>query len=218
MRHLARSGTFGGQSDGRAWAEGGRALIVTGRGVSPRALDRFVRALRSAGPGEREQLRSRVLDASSAMVIEQCATRGEPLVAVGRRESGFRWAVGFGVGGQSQFSHCDVVLTASGPGSLGSAGGPRPAAGSISVATFGVGGQEPDGLFVVGVAPPRTKRVDAVLADRRVIKAELADEGPDAGQRYYATFIQGDTRSKPTLIARDNSGAELSRVTVGAQP
>jgi hypothetical protein len=151
---------------------------------------------------------------SSDTVVERCALRGRRLVAVGRREDDYQWGVAFGVG-PKDFSHCNVILAAGDGGSLTAGGGPFPAAGRISVSTFGQG-RDPSGLFVVGIAPPRTERVDAVLPDGRVFDAVLADEGPQPGQRYYAVFLEGEARPKPTLVAFDGSGSELARVRVGA--
>ena len=52
-------------------------------------------------------------------------------------------------------------------------------------------------------------------ADGRVTHAELADDGPVPGERYYAAFLEGDPnavrRSAPTVVALDGSGVEIDR-------
>lgn len=199
----------GGPYEGRAWTEGGRALLVVSYRLPDRELERFVTGLRSARGGEWEQVRSRVLDVSSESAIEGCYTPDGPMVAVGRRQGRYRWAVGFRVGRRDQFSHCEVVLT-SDRNSLGSSGGPRPVAGEVSVTTTGIGGAtDPVGLFVMGVAPPGTARVRVETTDGRTVDAEVADKGPVAGERYYATFLEGDSRMELTVVALDGLGAVL---------
>ena len=205
---------LGGPYDGRAWSESGHTVLVVSYRLSGRELDRFVTSLRSARAGEWEQVRSRVLDVSSEEAVDGCSARDEPLVAVGRREGRYRWAVGFNVSRRNQFMHCQVLLTPDGD-SLSSGGGQRPTAGGLSVTTSGIGGAtDPVGLFVMGIAPPRTTRVLVQLADGRTVDAEVADEGPEPGERYFASFLEGDLRAGPTLVALDGSGAELGRFTV----
>ena len=214
---MARLGEGGGAHvQARAWSEGGRALLVLTSRRSSEAIDRFLRRLRTAEPGEWDRLRSRVLDVDSATMIEDCYTPGEPFTAVGRHEGRFRWAVGFRAGRQNQFGSCEIILTPD-RRSHSSGGGPGPAPGALSVSTMGIGGAtDPIGLFLMGAAPAGTAAVRVDVADGRTADAELADVGPSPGERYYAVFVEGDIRRKPAVVALDRSGAELARVPGGA--
>lgn len=199
----------------RAWSESGRALLVVSVRVSADALDRFAADLRGARDGEWEQVRGRTLDVSNESVVRRCSSSDGPLVALGRNEGRYRWVVGFGLGRGDEIVHCQIVLTAE-RSSLGSSGSPRPVRGGLSAAASGIAGAtDPVGLFVMGVSPPGTFRVTAELADGRAIDAELADEGPATGERYYALFVEGDFRAQPTIVALDANGGELSRLTLG---
>ena len=214
---VAKVGYGGAATTGRAWSEEGRTLVVLGNGLTDREIDRFIAGLRAARAGEWEEVRSRVLDISSEAVMERCYDRGEPFVAVGRREGRYRWAVGFRAGRLNESSFCYILLTPD-DRSLGSAGDPRPIPGKLSVGTTGLGGaRDPVGLFVTGVAPPGTARVQAIHADGRTIDAELADQGPAPGERWFAAFLQGDIRIKPTIVALDDAGVELDRLAGGGR-
>lgn len=207
---------LGGDTQGRAWSEGGRTLLVITAKLSGEEVDRFVGGLRAAADGEWDRLRARVLDVSSETVLASCYDPGEAYTALGRREARFRWAVGMKVGRLDQFSFCDVILTPD-HRSLGSAGGPRPAPGRMSVTTSGIGGAtDPIGLFMVGVAPPGTARVRVEPVGGGTLDAELAGVGPRPGERYYAVFVEGDIRRRPAVVALDASGAELARLAGGA--
>ena len=213
---VGRLGEGGGAHlQARAWSEGGRALVVLSSRRSGEDDDRFVRGLRSAGAGEWDRLRSRVLDIDSDTMIGDCYTPGEPFTAVGRHEGRFRWAVGFRAGRQNQVATCEVILTPD-RRSHSSGGGPRPAPGALSVSTMGIGGAtDPVGLFIMGGAPAGTTAVRVHVADGRTVDAELAGVGPSPGERYYAVFVEGDIRRKPAVAALDRSGAELARVAGG---
>ncbi len=54
------------------------------------------------------------------------------------------------------------------------------------------------------------------VAGHPTVDAELADEGPAADERYFATFLEGDPRADPTVTAVDGSGAVLDRRTIMA--
>jgi hypothetical protein len=212
---VARVGLAGDRYRGRAWSEGGRSLLVLSVGLSSAELDRFVAGLRAAGAGEWEMLRSRVLDISSQMAIAGCDDREQAYTAIGRHEGRYRWAVGLKVGARDQFSTCETIVTPD-RRSLSSGGSSRPP-GPLSVSTSGIGGAtDPIGLFVMGIAPPGTARVRAEVAGGRTVDAELADTGPRPGERYYAVFVEGDIRRKPTMVATDSGGTELARVVGGA--
>ena len=214
---VAKVGYVGAATTGRAWSEGGRTLVVLGNGLTDRAIDRFIAGLRPERAGEWDEVRSRVLDISSEAVMQRCYDRDEPFVAVGRREGHYRWAVGFSEGRENRYAFCYILLTPD-DRSLGSAGVSRPIPGKLSVGTTGLGGaRDPVGVFVIGVAPPRTARVQAVHADGRTIDAQLADQGPTPGERWFAAFLEGDLRTKPTLVARDGAGVELDRSAGGGR-
>ena len=214
MARLGEGG--GGRLQGRAWSEGGRALLLLTSSRSGDQIDRFVRGLRTADAGEWDRLRSRVLDIDSDTMIEDCYTPGEPFTAVGRHEGRFRWAVGFRAGRQNQVATCEVILTPD-RRSHSSGGGPRPAPGALSVSTLGIGGAtDPIGLFVMGGVPAGATAVRVHVADGHTVDAELAGVGPSPGERYYAVFVEGDIRRKPAVVALDRSGAELARVPGGA--
>jgi hypothetical protein len=210
---LARIG-YWGDVVARAWSEGGRSIFV----ISPRlgfdAFDRVVAGLRADRGGEWEALRSRVLGVSSDALIDQCRGVGGAYTAVGRREGRYRWAMGFG--GDSRNLLCDVILTPD-RSSLGLSGFPRPAPRAISVTTKGIGGAtDPVGLFVAGVAPAGTARVRLDVADGRQVDAELAAGGPAPGERFYAAFVEGTVRTRPTVVALNGAGAEVARAAGGA--
>jgi hypothetical protein len=213
---VAKIGYDDGSSRGRAWAEGGRTLILLSRGLSARELDDVASGLRPAAPAEWEKVRGRVLDLSSDDAIKGCSDRDGPLVALGRQEAGrYRWTVGLRTGRASSFSFCATLLTPD-DRSLASAGGARLTPGKLSISTLGEGGaRDPIGLFLVGVAPPRTARVQAVTTDGRTVDAELADQGPGPGERWFAVFVEGNIRFKPAIVALDQSGAQLGRVPGG---
>ncbi len=83
--------------------------------------------------------------------------------------------------------------------------------------THGVGGAtDPVGLFVLGAAPSGTARVRLDVADGRQIDAELAAVGPAPGERYYAAFVEGTVRTRPTVVALNGAGAEIARAAGGA--
>ena len=207
--------SFGVDLVARAWSEGGRSLLVVSDRLSFDDFDRFVTGLRVARAGEWEALRSRVLDVSSETLVDQCRAGG-PFTAIGRREDRYRWAVGFGTGPRNQFASCHVILTPD-RSSLGGGGFTRPAPRAISVTTTGVSGAtDPVGLFVVGVAPAGTARVRLDVADGRQVDAELAPAGPAPGERYYATFVSGVVRIRPTVVALNGAGAEIARAPGGA--
>ena len=209
---VARVG-FGGDIVARAWSEGGRSIVVASDRLSYDDFDRFVAGLRVARPGEWDALRSRVLDASSEALIDQCRTAGGAYTAVGRQQGRYRWAVGFAVG---QSIECHVILTP-GRSSLGLGGFSRPVRGAPSVSTTAVSGAtDPVGLFVLGVAPPGTARVRLDVADGRQVDAEVAAVGPAPGERYYAAFVEGAVRTRPTVVALNGAGAEIARAAGGA--
>jgi hypothetical protein len=200
----------------RAWDEGGRSLLVLTTRMLADEVDEFVTGLRGAGAGEWEELRSRVLEVSSGSLIDRCYTSGESFVPVGRSEGRYRWAMGFQVGRLNQFSHCHVILTPD-RSSLGSSGSPRPPPRGLAVATSGIGGAtDPVGLFVFGVAPAGTARVRLDASDGRQVEAELAATGPAPGERYYAGFVEGTLRTRPTVVALNGAGAEIARAAGGA--
>jgi hypothetical protein len=200
----------------RAWSEGGRSLLVVSDRLSTDDLDRFVAGLHVARPGEWDALRSRVLDVSSDALIDQCHTTGGSYTAVGRQEGRYRWAVGFRPGLQNQVGSCHVILTPD-RSSLGAGGFARPAPRAVSVSTTGVGGAtDPVGLFVLGVAPAGTARVRLDVADGRQLDAELAAVGPAPGERYFAAFVEGTVRARPTVVALNGAGAEVARAAGGA--
>jgi hypothetical protein len=203
---LARVG-FGGDLAVRAWAEGGRSVFLATTRMLVDDVDEFVASLRGAGAGDWEALRTRVLDVSTASLVDRCSTSGEPFTAVGRSEGRYRWAVGFRAGGANQVAHCSVLLT---PDRSAPAGGAsqRPPPRGLSVATTGV--TDPAGLFVLGVAPAGSARVRLDLADGRQVDAELAATGPAPGERYYAGFVEGTAR-RPTVVALNGAGAEIAR-------
>ena len=210
---VARVG-YGGDLVARAWSEGGRSMLVVSNRLTFDDFDRFVAGLRVARAGEWEALRSRVLDVSSDAVIDQCRRGGGSYTAVGRHEGRYRWAVGFG--GDSRNLLCDVILTPE-RSSLGLGGFPRPAPRAISVTTKGIGGAtDPVGLFVAGVAPAGTARVRLDVADGRQVDAELAAVGPAPGERYYAAFVEGTVRIRPTVVALNGAGGEIARAAGGA--
>jgi hypothetical protein len=210
---LARVG-YAGDVVARAWSEGGRSLLVLSNRLSFDEFDRFVAGVRAAGPGEWDALRSRVLDVSSDALIDRCRETGGAYTAVGRREGRYRWAVGFGADPRNLL--CDVILTAD-RSSLGLSGVPRPAPRAVSVTTKGIGGAtDPVGLFVAGVAPAGTARLRLDVADGRQVDAELAAVGPAPGERFYAAFIEGTVRTRPTVVALNGAGAEIARAAGGA--
>lgn len=212
---LARVGA-GGDLVARAWSEGGRSLFVVSNRLSFDDFDRFVAGLRAAGAGEWEALRSRVLDVSSEALIDQCRGTGGAYTAVGRREGRYRWAVGFRAGLQNQIGSCHVILTPD-RSSLSSFGSSRPAPRALSVDTLGLGGAtDPVGLFVLGAAPAGTARVRLDVADGRQVDAELAGVGPGPGERYYAAFVEGTVRVRPTAVALNGAGTEIARAAGGA--
>jgi hypothetical protein len=207
---------FGFDLVARAWSEGGRSLLVVTDRLSADDLDRFVAGLRAARAGEWDALRSRVLDVSSEALVDQCRTAGGSFTAVGRQEGRYRWAVGFRPGLQNQVGACHVILTPD-RSSLSSSGVPRPAPRAVSVATSGVSGAtDPVGLFVAGVAPAGTARVRLEVADGRQLDADLAAVGPAPGERYYAAFVEGTVRVRPTVVALNGAGAEIARAAGGA--
>ena len=210
---LARVG-YGGDIVARAWSEGDRSLLVVSNRLSFDDFDRFVAGLRVAGAGEWEALRSRVLDVSSDALIDQCRGVGGTYTAVGRQEGRYRWAVGFGADPRNIL--CDVILTPD-RSSLGLGGFPRAAPRAVSVTTKGIGGAtDPVGLFVAGVAPVGTARVRLDVADGRQVDAQLAAVGPAPGERYYAAFVEGTVRIRPTVVALNGAGAEIARAAGGA--
>jgi hypothetical protein len=212
---LARVG-YWGDVVARAWSEGGRSIFVISNRLGFDDLDRIVAGFRVAGPGEWEALRNRVLDVSSEALIDQCGGTGGAYTAVGRQEGRYRWAVGFRPGLQNQVGSCHVILTPD-RSSLSSVGSPRPAPRALSVATSGIGGAtDPVGLFVFGVAPAGTARVRLDVADGRQVDAELAAVGPAPGERYYAAFVEGTVRTRPTVVALNGAGAEVGRAAGGA--
>jgi hypothetical protein len=207
---------FGGDLIARAWSEGGRSLLVVSDRLPHDDLDRFVAGLRAARAGEWEALRSRALDVSSEALVHPCRASGGSYTAVGRLEGGYRWAVGFTPAPQNQVAACHVILTPD-RSSLTAAGVPRPAPRTVSVSTVGVSGStDPAGLFVVGVAPAGTARVRVDVADGRQVDAELAAVGPAPGERYYASFVGGTVRARPTVVALNGAGGELARAAGGA--
>lgn len=200
----------------RAWDEGGRSLLVLTTRTLADDVEEFVAGLRVAGAGEWEVLRRRVLEVSSGSLIDRCYTSGDSFVSVGRSEGRYRWAMGFQVGRLNQFSHCYVILTPD-RSSSGSSGSPRPPPRGLAVATSGIGGAtDPVGLFVFGVAPAGTARVRLDVADGRQVEAELAATGPAPGERYYAAFVEGTVRTRPTVVALSGAGAEIARAAGGA--
>ena len=210
---VARVG-YGGDIVARAWSEGGRSLLVASDRLSFDDFDRLIAGLRVAGAGEWEALRSRVLEVSSEGLIDECRGVGGSFTAVGRREGRYRWAVGFGADPRNLL--CDVILTPD-RSSLGLGGFARAGPRAISVTTKGIGGAtDPVGLFVAGVAPAGTVRVRLDVADGRQVDAELAAVGPASGERYYAAFVEGTARVRPTVIALNGAGAEIARATGGA--
>jgi hypothetical protein len=212
---LARIG-YWGDVVARAWSEGGRSIFVISTRLGFDDFDRVVAGFRVAGPGEWEALRNRVLDVSSDALIDQCRGVGGAYTAVGRQEGRYRWAVGFRPGLQNQVGSCHVILTPD-RSSLSSFGSPRPAPRGLSVDTEGIGGAtDPVGLFVLGVAPAGTARVRLDVADGRQVDAELAGVGPAPGERYYAAFIEGTVRLRPTVVALNGAGAEIARAAGGA--
>ena len=212
---VARVG-YGGDIVARAWSEGGRSLLVLSNRLSFDDFDRFLAGVRVAGAGEWEAVRRRVLEVSSDALVDQCRGVGGSFSAVGRQEGRYRWAVGFRPGLQDQVGSCHVILTPD-QSSLSSTGSPRPAPRALSVTTSGVGGAtDPVGLFVVGVAPAGTARVRVELAGGRQLDAELAATGPAPGERYYAAFVEGTVRARPTVVALNGAGAEIARVAGGA--
>ena len=210
---VARVG-YGGDIVARAWSEGGRSLLLVSNRLSFDDFDRFVAGVRVAGAGEWEALRNRVLDVSGEALVEPCRAAGGAYTAVGRQEGRYRWAVGFSADARNLL--CDVILTPD-RSSLGLSGFPRPAPRSISVTTKGIGGAtDPVGLFLAGVAPAGTGRVRLDVADGRQIDAELAAVGPAPGERYYAAFVEGAVRTRPTVVALNGAGAEIARAAGGA--
>ncbi|MGI8984598.1 MAG: hypothetical protein ACR2HM_08730 [Acidimicrobiales bacterium] len=202
---------FGGDLVARAWDEGGRSLVVLTSRLLFEEVDRFVAGLRPAGPGNWDALRARVLDVASGTLVRDCSSTGEPFTVLGRTEERFRWAVGLRTGRPNQFAFCGVVLTPERT-SLASAGGPRPAPCALSVATMGaVEATDATGLFVVGVAPQGTALVRLDVAGGHKVDAELAGNGPAPGERYYAGFVEGSVRTRPTVVALDGAGAEIAR-------
>lgn len=210
---VARVG-YGGDLVARAWSEGGRSLIVASDRMSFDDFDRFLAGLRVAGAGEWEALRSRVLDTSSAALVDQCRGAGGSFTAVGRQEGRYRWAVGFGADPRNLL--CEVMLTPD-RSSLGFGGIPAAAPRAISVTTRAIAGvTAPAGLFVAGVAPAGTARVRLDVADGRQLDAELTPGGPAPGGRYYAGFVEGTVRARPTVVALNGAGAEIARAAGGA--
>ena len=210
---VARVG-YGGDIVARAWSEGGRSLLVVSTRMTFDDFDRFVAGLRVARAGEWETLRNRVLEVTSDALIDQCRGVGGAYTPVGRQEGRYRWAVGFGADPRNLL--CDVILTPE-RSSLGLSGFPRPAPRAISVTTKGIGGAtDPVGLFVAGVAPAGTARVRLDVADGRQVDAELAAVGPAPGERYYAAFVEGTVRVRPTVVALNGAGAEIARAAGGA--
>ena len=210
---VARVG-YGGDLVARAWSEGGRSLLVVSTRLTFDDFDRFVAGLRVARAGEWEALRSRVLDVTSDGLVDQCRRGGGSYTAVGRQEGRYRWAVGFGADPRNLL--CDVILTPD-RSSLGLSGFARPAPRAVSVTTKGIGGAtDPVGLFVAGVAPAGTARVRLEVADGRQVDAELAAVGPAPGERYYAAFVEGTVRVRPTVVALNGAGAEIARAAGGA--
>lgn len=200
----------------RAWDEGGRSLLVLTTRMLADEVEEFVAGLRGAGAGEWEALRRRVLEVSSGSLIDRCYTSGDSFVPVGRNEGRYRWAVGFQVGRLNQYSHCHVILTPD-RSSLGSSGSPRPPPRGLAVSTSGIGGAtDPVGLFVFGVAPAGTARVRLDVADGRQVEAELAATGPAPGERYYASFVEGTVRARPTVVVLNGAGAEIARAAGGS--
>jgi hypothetical protein len=209
---LARVG-YGGDLVARAWSEGGRSLLLVSNRLSFDDFDRFVAGVRVAGAGEWEALRSRVLDVSSEALVDPCRAAGGAYTALGRQAGRYRWAVGFGADARNLL--CSVILTPD-RSSLALSVFPRPAPRAISVATSGIGGAtDPVGLFVAGVAPPGTARVRLDVADGRQVDAELAG-GPASAERYYAAFVEGTVRLRPTVVALNGAGAEIARAAGGA--
>ena len=210
---VARVG-YGGDIVARAWSEGGRSLLVLSDRLSFDDFDRFVAGVRAGRPGEWEDLRNRVLDVSTDALIDQCRGGGGLYTAVGRREGRYRWAVGFGADPRNLW--CDVILTPD-RSSFGAGGVPRPPPRAVSVTTKVIGGGvEPAGLFVAGVAPAGTVRVRLDGADGRQVDAELAAVGPAPGERYYAAFVEGAVRTRPTVVAISGAGTEIARAAGGA--
>lgn len=210
---VARVG-YGGDIVARAWAEGGRSLIVASDRLYFEDFERFLAGLRVAGSGEWEALRSRVLDVSSDALVDPCRGAGGSFTAVGRQEGRYRWAVGFGAEPRNLL--CDVILTPD-RSSLGAGVLPRAAPRAISVTTkASAPATDPAGLFVAGVAPAGTARVRLDVADGRQLDAELAAGGPAPGQRYFAGFVEGTVRARPTVVALNGAGAEIARVAGGA--
>lgn len=207
---------FGRDLVARAWSEGGRSLVVVSDRLLHDDLDRFVAGVRVARDGEWEALRSRVLEGSSEGLIDPCRAAGGSYTAVGRQEGRYRWAVGFGPSLANQVAACQVVLTPD-RSSFGAGAVPRPAPRTVSVATAGVSGAtDPAGLFVVGVAPAGTARVRVDTADGRQVDAELSAAGPAPGERYYASFVEGAARVRPTVVALNGAGGEIARAAGGA--
>lgn len=203
---------FGRDLVARAWSEGGRSLLVVSDRILHDDLDRFVAGLRVARGHEWDVLRSRVLEASSEGLIDPCRAAGGSYSAVGRQEGRYRWAVGFGPGQAA----CQVVLTPD-RSALSAGGVPPPAPRSVSVATSRVSGAtDPAGVFVVGVAPAGTTRIRLDTADGRQLDAELSADGPGPGERYYASFVEGAVRARPTVVALNGAGGEIARAAGGA--
>ena len=210
---VARVG-YGGDIVARAWSEGGRSVLVVSNRLSFDDFDRFLDDLRVATAGEWEALRSRVLDVSGEALIDQCRGAGGSFTAVGRQEGRFRWAVGFGTEPRNLL--CDVIVTPD-RSSLGLGGFPRAGPRAVSVTTKTLSGAaDPVGLFVAGVAPAGTARVRLDVGDGRQVEAELAATGPAPGERYYAAFVEGTVRARPTVVALNGAGAEVARAAGGA--
>jgi hypothetical protein len=208
---VARVG-YGGDIVGRAWSEGGRSLLVVSNRLSFDDFDRFLDELRVGAAGEWEALRSRVLDVSGEALIDQCRGAGGTFTAVGRQEGRYRWAVGFGAEPRNLL--CDVMVTPD-QSSLGLGAFPRAAPRTLSVTTKAVSGTDSVGLFVAGVAPAGTARVRLDVAGGRQVDAELATTGPAPGERYYAAFVEGAVRTRPTVVALNGAGAEIARAAGG---
>ena len=209
---IARVG-FGGDLVGRAWAESGRSFLVLTTRLLVDDVDRFVAGLRGARAGEWEALRARVLDVSNGIVTRGCDAAGGSFTAVGREEGRYRWGVAFGAG---RGVACNVILTPDRV-SLGLGGFTRPPPRAVSVTTTAIGGAtDPVGLFVLGVAPAGTDRVRLDVADGRRVEAEMSATGPAPGERYYAGFVEGTVRVRPTVVALSGAGAEVARAPGGA--
>ena len=210
---VARVG-YAGDVVARAWSEGGRSLLLISNRLSFDEFDRFLAGVRVAEAGEWEALRSGVLDVSTDSLVDECRGAGGSFTPVGRQEGPYRWAVGFGVAPRNVL--CDVILTPDRT-SLGLSGFSRPAPRAISVTTKVTPvGTDPAGLFVAGVAPAGTARVRLDVAGGRQLDAELAGAGPAPGERFYAAFVEGTVRARPTVVALNGAGAEIARAAGGA--